>query len=79
MRIYQAKNQAILEIEDDGDGVATKDLPHIFEKFYRGKNGNFGLGLSISKSAIQSMNGSLHVKNGSQGAIFTIIFPLNNN
>ncbi len=74
--LYTANSTAIIEIEDDGIGIAAKDLPYVFDKFYKGENGNFGLGLSISKSAMHSMNGEISVQNGEKGAIFKLIFPL---
>ena len=63
---YQNGNSAIgnylkcviLMYSSDGDGIPVQDLPHIFDRFYKGKNGNFGLGLAIVKSAILSLKGS---------------------
>lgn len=63
-----------VEIADDGDGIEEEELPHLFERFYKGKKGNFGLGLAISKSAIESMGGSLEAFNR-QGAVFLLRMP----
>jgi signal transduction histidine kinase len=62
----------LLRIFDDGEGIAEADLPHVFERFYKGKKGSFGLGLSIAKSAIEYMGGGITAYNDS-GAVFEII------
>ena len=53
-----------LKIEDNGTGIDAKDLPHIFERFYKGKNSSsdsIGIGLALSKSIIESNNGYIQV------------------
>ena len=53
-----------LKIEDNGTGIDVKDLPHIFERFYKGKNSSsdsVGIGLALSKSIIESNNGYIQV------------------
>lgn len=76
--IYKHQNKAIIKISDDGKGICNDDLPHIFERFYKGKKGNFGLGLAIAKSSIEYMNGSISVYNGEKGAVFQLALPLSN-
>jgi signal transduction histidine kinase len=53
-----------------------KDLPYIFDRFYKGKNASpdsIGIGLAISKSIIQKLNGTIDVKsNRGEGAQFVI-------
>ena len=52
-------------IEDNGGGIDDEDLPHIFEKFYKGKNSDnesSGIGLSLSKSIIEKSNGYINVE-----------------
>lgn len=68
------KDYAVVEVADDGDGIAIGELPHLFERFYKGKKGNFGLGLAISKSAMVSMGGNLYAFNR-DGAVFVIQVP----
>ena len=48
-------------VEDEGDGISPDDLPHVFERFYRGKGTSegFGLGLSICKELTERMGGSI--------------------
>ena len=53
-----------LKIEDNGTGIDAKDLPHIFERFYKGKNSSsdsVGIGLALSKSIMESNNGYIQV------------------
>ena len=61
-----------LTVADDGDGIAEEDLPHLFERFYKGKNGHLGLGLAISSEAARLMGGALSAENGAEGAAFTL-------
>lgn len=63
-----------LIISDDGDGIPQNDIPFIFDRFYKGKNGNFGLGLAIAKSAAELLNGRIKAYNQEQGAVFEILF-----
>ena len=63
-------------ITDSGNGIAQKDLPHIFERFYRGsafsKNG-YGIGLAFAQKVVASQNGSLQVRNAEpHGAEFDL-------
>jgi len=68
-------NDALIQIQDDGEGISLKDLPHVFKRFYKGKKGNFGLGLAIAKTSIELMNGTIRAENNG-GAQFTISLPL---
>ncbi|MDS0525147.1 HAMP domain-containing histidine kinase [Clostridium sp. SHJSY1] len=62
-------------ITDDGPGFEDNDLPHIFDRFYKGKNGNHGLGLAIAKSIIENHKGYIVAENTStSGACFRISF-----
>jgi len=66
-------------IEDDGAGINPKDLPHIFERFYKGENGNYGLGLAISKDIVKSLGGRITAENKNApetGAVFIISLPV---
>lgn len=71
LNLQKKNGKAVVEIKDTGRGIAKKDLPHIFEKFYS------GLGLAIAKAAISSHNGEIKVVSKvGHGAIFTVILPL---
>ena len=66
------QNQIAVSVSDDGDGIDKKDLPHLFERCYKGKGGNFGIGLAIAQSAVEKMGGILKAENKPEGgAIFT--------
>ncbi len=60
-----------ITIKDNGEGIDEKDLPHIFERFYKGKNSSkdsVGIGLALAKTIIEKDNGSIKVdsKKGQQ-------------
>ncbi|MDF2520495.1 MAG: histidine kinase [Clostridia bacterium] len=69
-------NRIRLNISDDGQGFDPNELPSIFERFYKGKKGNFGLGLAISKNIIEKHNGHISAANADVGAMFTIELPI---
>lgn len=59
-----------LRIEDGGDGFAPSDLPHIFERFYRGSGAakdNAGIGLALARAVIEQQNGHIHAENTRDG------------
>ena len=63
-------------IEDTGCGIASEDMPHIFERFYKGKNSSdksFGIGLALSRGIINSQNGTIKVENKKTGGARFII------
>lgn len=63
-----------LSVTDDGEGISEKDLPHLFERFYKGKNGNHGIGLSIVKSVINLHGGRISVNCSNHQTSFFIEF-----
>ena len=72
-------DNAVITVEDDGPGISEEELPHIFERFYKGEKGGFGLGLSIAESGIIYMGGSItaeNVKPPRHGARFIMRLPL---
>lgn len=72
-RIEEGK--IIITISDDGKGISEKDLPHIFDRFYKGEGGNFGIGLAITKDIIQRHGGTIEAVNLEKGARFIITLP----
>lgn len=71
---------AVLRIKDQGDGIAQKDLPFIFEPFYTTKEAmkGTGLGLSVVYGIIKVHNGKIEVEETSEnGTTFKIILPIN--
>jgi len=63
-----------LTICDDGPGFDQDDLDNIFTRFYKGKNGKFGLGLAIAKSIIDKHGGSITARNNENGGACFEIF-----
>ena len=68
------ENEILIVVEDDGDGIREEDLAHIFERFYKGRGGIHGIGLSIVKSVADIYGGTARVRNA-DGARFEIVFP----
>lgn len=69
---------AQITISDNGSGIDPTDLPHIFERFYRGKNSgedSVGIGLAMAKSIINSQGGSVSCESElGRGTMFTVKF-----
>ena len=70
------KRHVTIRIQDDGDGIAEADLPHIFDRFYMGKSGKSGIGLALTKEIIRLHKGTIRAYNGDTGAVFEISFPM---
>ena len=65
-----------ISVLDDGAGIGESDLPHLFERCYKGPGGNFGLGLSIAQTAAKTMGGTLAAANRPEGgAAFVLTLP----
>src|SRR5271156_6434693 len=78
----QDGTQAELAIEDDGEGIAAQDLPHVFDRFYRGdpsrsrNTGGTGLGLAICKAIASRWQGSIEITSSlGIGTKVTVRFP----
>jgi signal transduction histidine kinase len=71
----------LLAVSDTGPGIASADLPHVFERFYRAdqsrSSGQAGLGLAISRAIVQAHGGTIEVlsKPGA-GTTFTVVLPV---
>ncbi|MEO8581187.1 MAG: HAMP domain-containing sensor histidine kinase [Patescibacteria group bacterium] len=84
--LVRKDSHAIIKVVDQGMGIDKKDLPHIFDRFYRAdsarsktaENG-YGLGLAIAKKIVQIHRGSLKVKSQVQkGTAFLVEIPVKN-
>lgn len=65
-----------LVISDDGEGFVEEDIPHLFERFYKGKNAgdnSFGIGLALSRMIVQAQDGTIRAVNGSNGGAAFIL------
>ncbi len=79
IRMSTDGNSLILLIQDDGPGFTEKDLPHIFERFYKGDGGKNGIGLSIVWTGIHYLGGSITAGNRAvpeHGAYYQLLLPL---
>ncbi|MCC5911880.1 MAG: PAS domain-containing protein [Clostridiaceae bacterium] len=79
---YQKYNNIIISVKDTGIGIPKKDIPRLFERFYRvdkarsRKVGGTGLGLAIVKHIVLSLNGQIKVNSEvEKGSEFIIIIP----
>lgn len=86
LQATRAAGRAVVELQDTGEGIAPADLPHVFDRFYRGEasrsrkgyaRGGSGLGLAIAHGMVTAHGGEISVQSQSgQGARFTFWLPL---
>jgi two-component system phosphate regulon sensor histidine kinase PhoR len=82
VEIVRDAGHAVVRVQDTGLGIPSRDLPRIFERFYRvdkarsRATGGTGLGLAIVKHAVEQMGGSVSVKSDlGHGSVFTVSLP----
>jgi signal transduction histidine kinase len=80
LRVCQRAQQAILVVEDTGVGIALADLPHIWDRLYRGDRSRtergLGLGLSLVKAVVMAHQGAVEVSSTpDSGSVFTVSLP----
>ena len=84
LQLHSRPGLAILSVSDTGPGIPTKDIPLLFDRFFRvdrarsrdQKKGT-GLGLSICKTIVEAHGGSIHCHSGEgQGTTMTVDLPL---
>lgn len=72
--------KAVLTVQNFGSVIAPEDLPHVFERFYRGDKARtaqqgHGLGLAIIKRTVELMDGKIEAASAPEtGTVFTVIF-----
>lgn len=68
IQIAEYLGHALIQVEDNGPGIPPEDLPHIFDRFYRGdrartsQSGGSGLGLSIARSIVEAQQGTIQAE-----------------
>jgi Signal transduction histidine kinase len=81
IRVEQMRKQVTMRFADQGIGIARKELPHVFKKFYRVQNqynqqGSVGLGLAFCRELVNFMGGTISAESElGKGTTFTIVFP----
>ena len=66
-----------ITVEDTGPGFDPSDLPHLFERFYKGKDAaetSYGIGLALARTIVTAQNGTIQAMNTGSGAKFVIKF-----
>jgi two-component system, OmpR family, sensor histidine kinase KdpD len=83
VRSWRDRDAVYLQVLDEGEGIPSTDLEHIFDKFYRVEKGDqvragTGLGLAISRGFIEAMHGTINAanRNDRSGAVFAIRLPI---
>lgn len=80
----KSRHNLMITVEDQGIGIAEKDLPHIFDRFYRSdtarkksNTGGYGLGLAIAQKIVTNYHGTITVSSRlGKGSLFTFRLPL---
>ena len=79
VRLETLEDAVSIHVQDTGEGIHPDDLPHIWERFYRGQSqagGGTGLGLALVKELTEAMQGSVAVESAlGEGSRFTITLP----
>lgn len=85
VRLTAEKHWVQMEIQNRNTLIPAEDLPHVFDRFYRGdksrqrETGGYGLGLSITKQMVERLGGHISVmSSGEKGTVFSASFPLKN-
>src|SRR5262249_15920838 len=82
VELKASEGQALLTVDDSGRGVDASELPHLFERLYRGEEvkerqvAGAGLGLAISRAIVEAHAGRIEVRPGRLGgACFQVTLP----
>lgn len=83
VRVDTTEDDVLVTVSDSGKGIPQKDVPYIFDKFYRvkekGQPSGVGLGLSLVRSVAEAHGGSVQVESAEdQGSTFILQLPLTN-
>lgn len=70
--VEQLETGVRIELANDGEPIAADDLEHLFERFYKSKSGQFGLGLAITKEIIERHQGTIRATSNEEKTCFII-------
>jgi len=75
--LQRRNDNVVIEVRDTGCGIDQKDLPFIFERFYKGKDGSLGLGLTIVRELVEAHGGRIEARSEyGRSSSFTVFLPL---
>jgi two-component system sensor histidine kinase BaeS len=79
LRACAEEGRVIIQVADNGQGIAAEDLPNIFDRFWRGESARHsgsGLGLAIARQLVQAHGGRISAESQlNEGATFTVNLP----
>ncbi|GAB5526450.1 MAG: hypothetical protein Roseis2KO_43220 [Roseivirga sp.] len=83
LSVFLEQDQLRILVEDSGKGIAAKDLPRIFDRFYQGQlsepsqlQGGTGIGLALAKELTEAMHGKITVESKlNEGTAFQVVLP----
>lgn len=76
IRVKSAQGGLEIAVTDSGTGIRQEDIPFIFERFYRGRGGGLGIGLTIVKELVEAHGATIAARSTpGKGSSFTIVFP----
>ena len=73
--VREKEGDILITVTDDGPGFPGGGTEHLFDRFYKGKGGNHGLGLAIARCSLEYMGGSVRAADTQKGAEFEITLP----
>ena len=73
--VREKEGDILITVTDDGPGFPDGGTEHLFDRFYKGKGGNHGLGLAIARCSMEYMGGSVRAADTQKGAEFEITLP----
>jgi two-component system OmpR family sensor kinase/two-component system sensor histidine kinase BaeS len=81
VQALRTRQGVMVEVTDTGEGIRPEDLPHIFERFYRGEKsrsrttGGAGLGLAIARGIVEAHGGYIGVESLPESTRFYFVLP----
>ena len=74
---HQIGKELAISFTNDGPAISKEDQEHIFERFYKGQGGHFGIGLTITKEIVERHDGNISLQSNDKETTFTITLPIN--